>query len=58
MMVMAIGMTAPAPRPWMARKTINASMFQAAPHSTEPSTKSVMPASITGLRPTRSASLP
>ena len=58
MMVMLIGSTAPAPSPWMARKTISAGMLQAAPHSTEPSTNSVMPVSMTGLRPNRSDSLP
>ena len=58
MIVMLIGITAPAPMPWMARKTISAGMLQAMPHSTEPSTNSAMPASITGLRPRRSESLP
>ena len=56
--VIAIGATAPAPRPCTARKPISAAMLQATPHSTEPTRNSPMPNSIIGLRPNRSASLP
>ena len=55
---MLMGSTAPAPRPWIARKAISAGMLQAKPHSAEPSTNKVMPMSITGLRPNKSDSLP
>ena len=57
-MVMAIGATAPAPRPWMAREAISTGILHAAPQSSEPSRKTAMPISITGLRPTMSESLP
>ena len=49
--VMPIGCTAPAPSPWTSRKTISAGMLHAKPHSSEPTTNSPMPISITGLRP-------
>ena len=49
--VMPIGWTAPAPSPWTARNAISAVMLQARPHSSEPSRKSAIPTSITGLRP-------
>ena len=58
MIVMLIGSTAPAPRPWIARNAISAGMLHAAPQSTEPSRNSAMPSSMTGLRPSRSANLP
>ncbi len=58
MMVIPIGWTAPAPSPWMTRKAISAGMLQASPQRIEPSTNSATPASITGLRPNRSLSLP
>ena len=57
-MVMLIGWTAPAPRPCTARKTISAVMLQAAAQKMEPTRKRPMPTSMTGLRPTMSASLP
>ena len=58
MIVMLVGCTAPAPRPWIARKMINAVMFHANPDSTEPSRNSPIPISITVRRPYRSDSLP
>ncbi len=57
MMVIAIGITAPAPRPCTARKAISAGMLQANPQPIEPSTKAATPISMIGLRPTRSESL-
>ncbi len=57
-MVIDIGWTAPAPRPWMARKAISEPMLQASPHRIEPTRNSPMPTSITGLRPKPSASFP
>ena len=56
-MVIAMGCTAPAPSPWTARNAMSAGMDQANPQSTEPSAKSPMPSSTTGLRPMVSASL-
>ena len=57
-MVIDIGCTAPAPMPWIARKAMSATMLVASPHSSEPTAKTAMPNSITGLRPKVSASLP
>jgi hypothetical protein len=57
-MVMLVGCTAPAPRPWMARAAISVVMLQANPQSTEPSTNAAIPNSMTGFRPNRSDSLP
>jgi hypothetical protein len=57
MMVMDIGMTAPAPRPCRARKAISAGMLQARPHRIEPRTKAPTPTSMIGLRPNWSESL-
>jgi hypothetical protein len=56
--VIPIGSTAPAPMPWTTRNAIRLPMLQATPQSSDPTTKSVTPTSITGLRPKRSASLP
>ena len=58
MMVIDIGSTAPAPRPWTTRKAMSAGIDQATPHRIEPSRNSAMPTSMTGLRPMPSASLP
>src|SRR5450830_2184088 len=57
-MVIETGWMAPAPMPWIRRNTIIAGIDQAKPASTEPTTKIAIPASITGLRPYRSDSLP
>ena len=57
MIVMAIGITAPAPRPCRPRKTIRAGMLQASPQPIEPSTNIPTPNSMTGLRPNWSESL-
>ena len=57
-MVSVIGMIAPAPSPWTARKTISEVMSQAEPQRIEPSRKSPTPTNMIGLRPTVSASLP
>ena len=57
MMVIAVGWTAPAPRPCSARNTISAGMLQAKPHRIEPSRNSPMPISMIGLRPNRSVNL-
>ena len=57
MIVMPIGWTAPAPSPCTARNAISEVIPHAKPHSSEPSTKSPTPTSITGLRPYWSASL-
>jgi hypothetical protein len=56
-MVMAIGCTAPAPSPCTARKAMSAGIDHANPQSTEPIRKSPIPSSISGFRPTMSASL-
>ena len=55
--VIPIGWTAPAPMPWTARNAMSDVMFQARPHSKEPSRKTPTPTSIIGLRPYWSASL-
>ena len=57
MMVMAIGCTAPAPSPWIARKAISAGMLHASPHRIEPRTNVPTPNSMIGLRPNWSESL-
>src|SRR5665647_1711888 len=54
--VIDIGSTAPAPRPWIARKAMRLGMFQAAAASTDPSRNAPMPNSMMGLRPMVSAS--
>ena len=56
--VMVVGMIAPAPSPCTTRKTMSTHMFHAAPQKIEPSRKSAMPHSTSGLRPYRSDSLP
>ena len=56
--VVVIGMIAPAPMPWMPRKTMRVSMFQAAPQSTEPTRNIAIPKNSTGFRPNRSDSRP
>ena len=56
-MVKAMGWTAPAPRPWIARKTISWSIDWLRPQSAEPPTKSPRPARKIGLRPCVSASV-
>ena len=55
---MPTGWMAPAPMPWTRRNRIRDGIDQAAPHSTEPTRKAAIPASSTGRRPCRSASLP
>ena len=40
MIVIEVGCTAPAPRPWKARNAIRAGMLQAMPQRIEPSTNS------------------
>ena len=50
-----MGWTAPAPRPWSARKAMSSFIDVEKPHSAEPTTKTVRPNSITGLRPYESA---
>ncbi len=54
--VIAIGSTAPAPRPWIARKAMRLGMFHAAAARIEPSRNAPMPKSMIGLRPMVSAS--
>ena len=51
-----IGWTAPAPRPWIARKRISCVIEPAKPHSIEPPTKRASPVMKMGLRPYMSAS--
>jgi hypothetical protein len=51
MMVTVMGKTAPAPRPWMARKIINAIMLGAAPDVIDPSRNRPMPVKRIILRP-------
>jgi hypothetical protein len=46
-----IGWTAPAPRPWIARNRMSCSIDCEKPHSAEPTTNTVRPNRITGLRP-------
>ena len=58
MTVRLTGWIAPAPMPWINRNAIKDGMDQAKPHSAEPTRNTVIPASSTGLRPNRSASLP
>ena len=56
--VKAVVMIRPAPTPCTARKAISWIMSPAAPHSHDPATNTTMPASMNGLRPYRSDSLP
>ncbi len=58
MIVSPIGWMAPAPSPCRPRATISAGMDQAMPQSTDDTRNTVTPKTITGLRPTTSASLP
>ena len=58
MTVMPIGWIAPAPSPCRARPAMSAGIDQASPHSTDAPTNTVIPKMSTGLRPSRSASLP
>ena len=55
--VMPIGATAPAPNPWITRKTMSDVMLHAHPASTEETRNSPTPVRITGLRPYMSESL-
>jgi hypothetical protein len=50
-MVMPRGMMAPAPRPWIARKTISCVIEPAAPHIAEPARKIATPARYNRRRP-------
>jgi len=54
--VIAIGSTAPAPRPWIARNAMRLGMLQAAEANTEPRRNAPIPNSMIGLRPMVSAS--
>ena len=54
MIVIEVGITAPAPSPWSARNAIKAGMLQAIPQKIEPMTNRPMPTSMIGLRPMRS----
>ena len=51
MMDMAMGIIAPAPSPWMARKKISSVIVWLAPARAEPSRKMTMPTMKKGLRP-------
>ncbi len=51
MIVSTIGMTAPAPNPWIARKRISCTIVCEAPEAIEPSKKSAVPKRKSGLRP-------
>ena len=51
MRAMAIGIIAPPPRPWMARKRMSWVMFWLVPESAEPSRKRAMPPMKKILRP-------
>ncbi len=53
--VKAMGCTAPAPRPWIARKMMSCSMLAERPHSIDPPTNSPSPARKSGFRPRVSA---
>ena len=53
-----IGTIAPAPRPWMPRKTISCHMSWLRPHSAEPARKMATPTNRTARRPNRSDSEP
>jgi hypothetical protein len=55
--VTAIGWTAPAPSPWIARNAMSAGIDHATAHSSDPRANSPMPRRTTGLRPIVSASL-
>jgi len=52
------GRVAPAPSPWTAREAMSRGIDHAAPQSTDPARNSAMPTSMTGLRPSASASFP
>ena len=54
--VIETGSTAPAPRPWIARKTMSDVMSHAKPQSTDPTRKIPMPMRMMGFRPTVSES--
>jgi hypothetical protein len=56
--VSVVGCIAPAPSPCNARNAISVPMPPASPLAMEPTRKTPMPASSTGLRPYRSASFP
>ena len=58
MIVIDMGMTAPAPSPWIARKAISCSIERERPQSAEPIRKTAIPNRKIGLRPYRSASRP
>ncbi len=49
--VIEIGSTAPAPRPWIVLNTISSSMEPDSPHSADPVTNRASPNMNTGLRP-------
>ena len=51
MMDMAMGIIAPAPSPWMARKKISSVIVWLAPARAEPSRKMTMPTMKKALRP-------
>ncbi len=57
-MVSVVGCIAPAPSPCNARNAISVPMPPASPLAMEPTRKTPIPASSTGLRPYRSASFP
>ncbi len=58
MIAWVIGIMAPAPRPWKARKMMSSVMPLAWPQRAEPTTKMTMPAMKKRLRPKASLSLP
>ena len=58
MMACVIGIMAPAPSPWKARKRMSSVMSVAWPQSAEPTMKMTMPAMKKRLRPKASLSLP
>ena len=58
MMVKVSGITAPAPIPWIRRKSTSWPMFRLNPHRAEPAMNVRTPAKNRGLRPCRSDNLP
>ena len=58
MMVKAMAISPPAPRPWMPRKAISSPMFWLRPDSTEPTRKTTMANWKIPLRPSWSESFP
>ena len=56
--VSVVGCMAPAPSPCTARKAISVPIPRARPLAIDPTRKTPIPKSSTGLRPYRSASLP